>query len=64
MTHHVSMTKRITARQAARIAGLSKSQIHRDALSGKLPYEDQFPGYNGPRVFDEDVVRSVYGVAS
>lgn len=64
MTHDVSMTPHLTARQAAEISGRSKSQIHRDALSGKLPIAQQYPGYNGPRMFDEEQVRRIYGVAS
>lgn len=50
----------ITAREASVIAGLSKSQINRDAASGKLETAQQYPGYNGPRMFDEDVVRDTY----
>jgi hypothetical protein len=56
-------TELITAREAAVIARRSRSQIHRDALDGKLPIAQQYPGYNGPRLFDVDVVRKVYGVS-
>lgn len=52
----------ITARLAAEIAGKSRSQIHRDAAAGTLPIAQQYPGYNGPRLFRrEDVIRT-YGV--
>lgn len=50
------MGKLVTAREAAKIAGRSRSQINRDASSGKLPVAQQYPGYNGPRMFDEDEV--------
>ncbi len=59
------MTPReLTAKEAAQLAGRSKSQIHRDVESGKLPVARQFPGHNGARLFLEDDVRKVYGVAS
>lgn len=54
------MGKLITAREAAQLAGISRSQINRDAASGKLPTAQQYPGYNGPRMFDEEVVAEVY----
>lgn len=57
------MGRQITARQAADLAGISKSQIHRDAAAGKLPVARTLPGYNGPRLFVDDTVRKVYGVA-
>lgn len=52
----------ITAREAATLAGLSRSQINRDAATGKLPTAQQYPGYNGPRMFDAEVVAEVYEV--
>lgn len=58
------MTNKITARQVAELTGRSKSQVNRDAKTGKLPAAEVYPGYNGPRIFDEEVVRKVYGVAS
>ena len=59
------MTPReLTAQEAAKLAGRSKSQIHRDANAGKLPVARTFPGYNGPRLFNEADVRKTYGIAS
>ena len=59
------MTPReLTAREAAELAGRSKSQIHPDASTGKLPVARTFPGYNGPRLFNEEDVRKTYGIAS
>jgi hypothetical protein len=55
-----SMGKLVTAQEAARIAKRSRSQINRDAKDGKLPTAQQFPGYKGARLFDEDEVRAVY----
>lgn len=54
----------ITAREAALIAHKSRSQIHRDATAGVLPIAQQFPGYNGPRLFRRTDVLSTYRVAS
>jgi hypothetical protein len=54
------MRQLITAREAASVAGISRSQINRDAASGKLPTAQQFPGYNGPRLFDAADVRDTY----
>lgn len=56
MRHHGHMGKLITAREAAQLADRSRSQINRDAAAGKLPTAQQYPGYNGPRMFDEDDV--------
>ena len=65
MGHHDPMTHReLTAQEAAALAGRSRSQINRDARDGKLPVARTFPGYKGARLFLEDDVRSVYGVAS
>lgn len=58
------MRNLLTARAAAALAQKSRSQIHRDAQQGRLPIAQEFPGYNGPRLFDEDVVRKVYKVTS
>lgn len=52
--------KLITAREAARLAHKSRSKIHRDALAGVLPVAQQFPGYNGPRLFRREDVLSTY----
>lgn len=54
------MGKLVTAREAAGMTGRSRSQINRDAASGKLPVAQQFPGATGPRLFDADVVAEVY----
>jgi hypothetical protein len=59
MTH---MGNQVTAAEAARIARRSRSQINRDAAAGRLKVAMQYPGYNGPRMFDEDVVREHYGI--
>lgn len=64
MGHHDRMSRHITSAEAARISGRSRSQINRDAAEGKLPSVSKFPGHRGPRLFDERVVREVYGVAS
>lgn len=58
------MRNLLTARDAAELAQKSRSQIHRDAQSGRLAIAQEFPGYNGPRLFDEDEVRRVYGIRS
>lgn len=58
------MGRLITAREAAARSGRSHSQIHRDAASGRLPVAQQFPGYNGPRLFDEEVVDEYAAKAS
>lgn len=54
----------LTAEQVARLAGKSKSQVNRDAAgqAPKLPAALTYPGYNGPRLFDPQTVRTVYGV--
>lgn len=62
LRHNDGMTQPISAREAAKIARKHFSTIHRDALAGRLPVAQQYPGYNGPRLFDPDVVRSHYGV--
>lgn len=59
MTH-----RELTAQEAAELAGLSRSQINRDAQNGKLPVARTFPGYKGPRLFREADVRRTYGIAS
>lgn len=56
------MGRLVTAREAAQIARRSRSQINRDAAAGKLPAAQQYPGYNGPRMFDADTVAEVYEV--
>lgn len=56
MSHHCLMGRLITAREAAQISGRSRSQINRDAAAGKLPTAQRYPGYNGPRMFDEEDV--------
>lgn len=52
----------ITAKEAAALAHVSKSKIHRDAGSGELPVAQQFPGYNGPRLFRPAEVLEFYGM--
>lgn len=52
----------VNARDAARLARRSKSQINRDANAGKLPVAVQYPGYNGPRLFDPEIVAAVYHI--
>lgn len=54
------MVKLLSAQDAAKLAGVSKSQINRDAKAQKLPTAIQFPGYNGARLFDEEDVRATY----
>lgn len=54
------MTQKLTARDVARLTGRSKSQVHRDAIAGRLRVSDQFPGYNGPRLFDKTDVLAAY----
>lgn len=62
------MGQLITAREAASRVGISRSQINRDATDGKLEIAQQYPGYNGPRMFDTDSVdayaKSKQGVAA
>lgn len=52
------MGQLITAREAAARVGISRSQLNRDATEGKLDIAQQYPGYNGPRMFDSDVVEA------
>lgn len=54
----------LTAEQVARMSGRSKSQVNRDAAGEcpKLAAAVQFPGYNGPRLFEADAVRRAYGI--
>lgn len=59
-----SMDPLLTAREAAKLAHRSRATIHRDATSGKLPVAQQFPGYNGPRLFRAGDIREVYDVAA
>lgn len=63
MRHYGLMGRLITAREAAKIADRSRSQINRDAAAGKLPTAQQYPGYNGPRMFEEaDVLEYVEAI--
>jgi hypothetical protein len=64
MRHDDPMSRRITSAEAARITGRSRSQINRDAATGRLAVLEQYPGRTGPRLFDEAEVRRFYQVAS
>jgi hypothetical protein len=60
MRHHGGMGELITTAEAAQLAQRSRSQINRDATSGKLEVAQQYPGYRGARMFDADVIRATY----
>lgn len=54
------MSHLVTAREAARIAHRSHSQINRDAASGKLPVAYKAPGTRGQRLFTIADLADVY----
>ncbi len=52
----------MSAREVAALVGKSKSTVNRDATAERIPHLDQFPGYNGPRLFDPEAVKRAYGI--
>lgn len=54
------MERLVSSREVARITGLSRSQINRDAAAGKLPSAAKLEG--GARLFRLDDVEATYRI--
>ena len=58
------MSDLLTTRQVAERAKRSRSQVNRDATSGRLAVAVEVPGYRGARLFDPSAVQTYIAALS